>query len=382
MICHDVVSTFTTNYIHDTFIANGPGWIQSTWNWLMGVIGHSSWTLVDVVNGIWNLGSTAIDMVKDAANAALNAVKAGLEFIANFVLQQIVESMVYIFKNFIFAMTDIVSAIDGTAVVTKTSNGAIINGNELSISRSGLGISFVFGDMQLNIGDILTNIDLDAETLGISQFTTPFVITQLGTTVAVSLATRGPWPVTIASLGAMLVAFLYQISTFVKIKDYLKDTNIISAQREEDKSQFLKFLGGLISGLFSGIALTLLSRGISQVAHKISGFANGIPSAVLRLIAAGIDVKEHPLLALLLASIPLMTILYQKFDGGESSSSFGLGASIGLLDAVFGVVIDKFDGTDETTKVQYYVDFGYIVFYMFMWSWIEGMSIPVDPSVG
>ena len=145
MICHDVVSTFTTNYIHNRFITNGPGWIQTTWNWLTQTImgKPSGYSLVDVINDLWSVSSDAIGKIKGTIVSTLNAVKDGLMYIAEAVLGPIIEAQVQMFRLAIKALTLVASELfPNKLTITDIANGISINGVNVEIFRDGL--DFIF----------------------------------------------------------------------------------------------------------------------------------------------------------------------------------------------------------------------------------------------
>ena len=123
---------------------------------------------MDVVNKIWSLGSNAISLVKNAATAALNAVKDGLQFIANAVLETIVQGVVNVFQNLMKSLVLILKEFDNSGSITTTTNGISIAGISVEVVRDGLGIKFLFDNFQLEITNIFLLSDIKAETLSIS----------------------------------------------------------------------------------------------------------------------------------------------------------------------------------------------------------------------
>ncbi len=54
-----------TDHIHDTYIAGGASWVQSMWDWLMGQLGRSGDTLVDIVADVFTGVASALQTIKD-----------------------------------------------------------------------------------------------------------------------------------------------------------------------------------------------------------------------------------------------------------------------------------------------------------------------------
>ena len=173
-ICHDIVSTFTTNYIHKTFITNGPSWVRKTWSWLTEHISglSSGDTLVDVVAKVFSGISTAINAVKNVANAALNAVKSGLEFISNAVLALIYASISAGINAFITAMFYLfANLLNGLNYDSSKSNPALSLNNlqfELGLDSFSQGLQLNINDYSMKIYNPLLNPRI--ETLGLDGF--------------------------------------------------------------------------------------------------------------------------------------------------------------------------------------------------------------------
>ena len=164
----------SANYIHNQFITNGPSWIKKTWNWLtQTIMGKSSdYTLVDVFADVFSGVSTAISKVKDVANQALNAVKAGLQYIANAVLALIYASIatgVNFFISSLFLTFDALInevSYDGSANIPTLN----YNGNQFQ-----LGLDSYFGGIDLFVGSEAVRFksplfNPSVETLGIGDF--------------------------------------------------------------------------------------------------------------------------------------------------------------------------------------------------------------------
>ena len=78
------------------------------WSDLMDLIGHSGWTLVDVVSLAFSGVSQVISAVKNAKDYVVNAVKAGISYLANTlksaVLDELVMGLTSMFEGFAFIL--------------------------------------------------------------------------------------------------------------------------------------------------------------------------------------------------------------------------------------------------------------------------------------
>ena len=132
----------------------------------------SQYTLVDIVNKIWSLGSNAIGKIKDATHAALNAIKDGLEFISNAVLAFVLNSIAELTNLGITSMFSLISTLipsfsvgtQGSLPVLQNSRGnfilglnAITGGLDFQLNQNTIRFSNIFSDVQvetLAIGEI------------------------------------------------------------------------------------------------------------------------------------------------------------------------------------------------------------------------------------
>ncbi|MCY3414884.1 MAG: hypothetical protein INQ03_24755 [Candidatus Heimdallarchaeota archaeon] len=163
------------NYIHDTYIGS-TGW-ASTWNWLMGQIGHSGWTLVDVVAGVFSGVSGALTAIKSSITEFAAGVKAGLEYIALTALTAIINVISQSLAELIKAMMISLTSLIGFTGIQVIENGVEYNGQRLAISNDGPNILIELPNGNINLFDILIDTSLEVETLSVYDKMNGFVST-------------------------------------------------------------------------------------------------------------------------------------------------------------------------------------------------------------
>ena len=136
----------------------------------------SGYTLVDVVADVFSGVSTAISKVKNVANQALNAVKAGLQFIANAVLLTIHQALAQMVLLGVFGIFKLISTMLNYGDVTLQGNSIIVSvsGNtKLTITILGdvEGIKLTANSLKLTIGSPLDPLHngFDFESLGLND---------------------------------------------------------------------------------------------------------------------------------------------------------------------------------------------------------------------
>ena len=135
----------------------------------MGSIGHSGWKLVDVVNSIWNLGSNAITLVKNAATSALNAVKSGLEYIANAVLGPIIDQFVIGFQLILKTIGYILGQMINSPELTITilTDGIQINEYTIRIYRDFLSVVLDINGVRIKLDGMFIYPTVSFDNLGV-----------------------------------------------------------------------------------------------------------------------------------------------------------------------------------------------------------------------
>lgn len=172
-------------FIHDTYIADGD-WRESLWIGIMTIAPgfDSSDTLVDVVNQIWNVASTAITIIKERATEFVEGVKAGFEYLQEEVLTTILDSLImgilglirgfFISASSTSSIYDYTELTDGLTLYDEKTDKTIV----LSISRSDLDITLIINDFSYTFSffdtinectETLAGGDLDLDELAIEK---------------------------------------------------------------------------------------------------------------------------------------------------------------------------------------------------------------------
>jgi len=145
------------------------GWKQDLWNWAMGQIGHSGWTLVDVVNAIWNAGASAIAAVKAGVTKFVEGVKAGMEYLAEAAINAILTSASFVANTFLKGMLAMMELFVPTLEFDLSNSVPLftINGNSDKIGLEVIGTDLLihFGGAGFRVSDILSGAEI--ETLGL-----------------------------------------------------------------------------------------------------------------------------------------------------------------------------------------------------------------------
>ena len=126
----------------------------------------SDYTLVDVVADVFSGVSTAISKVKDVAHQALNAIKTGLEFVANAVLDLILDALVAAVNLLFQTFKEIMDQLLGITI-TQSNGLYCLNGFCMGIRKVGLGIELTIGDAKISIDDLFRTNHLNIETLSL-----------------------------------------------------------------------------------------------------------------------------------------------------------------------------------------------------------------------
>ncbi|MCY3414327.1 MAG: LamG domain-containing protein [Candidatus Heimdallarchaeota archaeon] len=153
------------DYIHDTYIDTDD--YRGTWNWLMGVIGHSGWTLVDVVAGVFSGVSGALSAIKSTITEFAAGVKEGWEYFADNILAPMVDDFVTIFRLILQIFGKIIDAMTPEVPIIETANGVMIGDKEIQIIRDNLDVVIQFMNLDFKISSIFLLPTFDVtETLG------------------------------------------------------------------------------------------------------------------------------------------------------------------------------------------------------------------------
>ena len=112
---------------------------------------NSQSTLVDVVGKVFSGVDTAISKVKDVAHQALNAIKDGLEFIANAVLGPFLNGIAFILQSLSKVLVEIVQVLNPNINVQTLSDGISIDDFTFRIYRDGLNLVISFNNLKFSI---------------------------------------------------------------------------------------------------------------------------------------------------------------------------------------------------------------------------------------
>ncbi|MHA2170665.1 MAG: hypothetical protein ACXAB7_12295 [Candidatus Kariarchaeaceae archaeon] len=143
------------HHIHDTYLSSG--WASTTWSWLMTTIGHSGWTLVNVIGSIWSGVSTAVTTINDGFQTAWSGIKSGIQFIANAVIQSILNGFRTITVKLIQGIFEIFKIFDENLLITNIQDGVRFLGSDIKVTSSNLKFIIEIDSYQLNLGNILLN---------------------------------------------------------------------------------------------------------------------------------------------------------------------------------------------------------------------------------
>ncbi len=88
------------------------------WNWLMGQLGRSGDTLVDIVADVFTGVSTALQTIKDNVGEFVDGVKNGVEYYTNIIASKIIDSIIYMVVNALHGIGNIINEITESNIVT------------------------------------------------------------------------------------------------------------------------------------------------------------------------------------------------------------------------------------------------------------------------
>ena len=405
-ICHDIVSTFTTNYIHKQFITNGPSWIQTTWNWLTTHISglSSGDTLVDVVTKVFSGIDTAISKVKNIASQALNAVKDGLQFIANAVLSPIVDGFVYVLQNILHTIGTMLASIDNSSGIINTPDGLNIAGIDIKITRADLGITFSLNNLQIQLPNILVYSELNIETLSVvsgdvaANMQAGWIIGKVLTTLGIRLLAAGSQTYGIgyvAAIALFLGSFYQYITISNSIKSILSDTSYTKDSRIGLRDAMSAYFIGEFLGVWTGYAVEKTFEFAKNKLNEVSCAECNTENSLMPRRSGGISEmlhdniihfeKSHKVIFSLIEFISKTAIsnslasilIIDTFDKNAIqlpyADSLLLGMASGSIDYLVGTYITT-SGLWDT--VQRVVDFISSFGYLMMVFWIQSLNIP------
>ncbi len=240
-----------TDYIHDTYIAGGTSWVQSMWGWLMGQLGRSGDTLVDIVADIFTGVSSALQTIKDNVGEFVDGVKDGMEYILESLMTEIAQGIGEFLKEVIISIGKILLSIFPNLPIILLNEGISINGNIIQIVFTTRAFKFQVGNLLLDIENLFFNGDKsEIETLTIN--TDPY----RGYYLAGKAGLLATLLIDSLPLTAKFVTFVasgaaYVISQFLALYKIV-DTSIPKYDREIFKNTMMKFhLMGAIGHLLS-----------------------------------------------------------------------------------------------------------------------------------
>lgn len=131
----------------------------------------SDYTLVDVVADVFSGVSTAISKVKDVANQALNAVKAGLQFIYNAAILPIIEGFKTVYTSFMTMMGILLSTLipdiqfsNNNGVFSLTLGQSTM---QISIDIDGLNLIFNINGLRIKLSNLFLLPIVTSDSLGL-----------------------------------------------------------------------------------------------------------------------------------------------------------------------------------------------------------------------
>ena len=156
----------------------------------------SDYTLVDVVADVFSGVSTAIGKVKDVAHQALNAVKAGLQYIANAVILLINQAMKFVFDSGLNALLSVMSTLFPNLSFQQNSGKFQIFKNGLQQIEIGLELSNLDFDLTLNqlhikFGSMLFDTHIESLSINPYGFETAFYWASSQALIGATLASVG-----------------------------------------------------------------------------------------------------------------------------------------------------------------------------------------------
>ncbi|MHA2030596.1 MAG: hypothetical protein ACW99Q_14505, partial [Candidatus Kariarchaeaceae archaeon] len=111
----------------------------------MTTIGHSGWTLVNVIGSIYGF------------QTAWSGIKSGIQFIANAVIQSILNGFRTITVKLIQGIFEIFKIFDENLLITNIQDGVRFLGSDIKVTSSNLKFIIEIDSYQLNLGNILLN---------------------------------------------------------------------------------------------------------------------------------------------------------------------------------------------------------------------------------
>ena len=158
----------------------------------------SSYTLTDLVAGVLRGLSTVVSTVKAGVSVVWDGIKAAGQFIADTVIQVIIDTMVTLITAALRGLLMITDALLGSSFSYSESQGIFIvpiGGINLRIGLSSLqgGIAITFGKAVISIRDLFMNSDLTTETLGINApaiFDEPIMKQKLASLAVLTIGTQ------------------------------------------------------------------------------------------------------------------------------------------------------------------------------------------------
>jgi len=280
MPCADKRWTFAQYHIHDTYISS-VSWRQDLWNWAMGQIGHSGWTLVDVVNALWNAGADAIAAVKAGVTKFIEGVKAAGEYLANsviaVVLDLIVDSLKSIFEVFLIMLDN---EIDQFSYIENPSNFVLdFNTYQLTLSIYHSNNMLYFGIEEFLFGMDLFKNEL-IETLALGEQDAKYDINFLfGSYITLMLSltlnfltSKGVTPL---SKGLKIVSALSSLGGLIGV--FYSVIGIIKNLRSlNDQNSYSNLMYDFIAAEYAGLSLTTMIIFTPTLLKKMSSLLKSV----------------------------------------------------------------------------------------------------------
>ena len=191
-------------YIHDTFIATG-GWQESAWNGLMNIIGHSGWTLVDVVAEVFSGVSNAIGAIKQGISTLVDIIVEAGEYLMKEALKVLLLSVEGIVSTLLIAAKEVINVFEPNSA--SISNG-LLNyiGKQVGISVSELDLTIHLPDRVISLKDIFFGNILSSETLSLEGYAFGSALGQVIASGAVSVFANSKPEIAVGAIGGNFIA--------------------------------------------------------------------------------------------------------------------------------------------------------------------------------
>ncbi len=117
----------------------------------------------------YNFNQTGFQYTNNGITNFVDGIKAAGEFIVNTVLTALIDMTIFVIKNIIDGLVEVVKNLLPTLPISKTPSGYKIGSVAIDIFREGLELKLRVDRMTLNFGTFYFGAPIDVETLGIEN---------------------------------------------------------------------------------------------------------------------------------------------------------------------------------------------------------------------